>query len=88
MLTAYEEYYRHLHDSEQKKAFLEIEQSLKQFPIVIFIRGDQMEPKCKSSKMLIDCLTKMQVKFKSFDVLMDDSLREWLKFYSNWPNFP
>lgn len=58
------------------------------FPIVVFMRGDPQQPECKSSKTLVECLTKMQVKFKTFDVLKDDNLKEWLKFYSNWPSFP
>ena len=30
----------------------------------------------------------MEVKFKSYNILTDDNLKEWLKFYSNWPSFP
>ena len=52
------------------------------------MRGDPKEPKCKSSKILIECLTKMEIKFKSYDILVDDHLKEWLKYYSNWPSFP
>lgn len=37
---------------------------------------------------MVETLTKMRVKFKTFDVLKDDSLKEWLKFYANWPSFP
>ena len=88
VLSAYEEYYQRLFSTEQRKAFNEIEVSLQQFPIVVFMRGDPKEPKCKSSKTLIECLTKMQIKFKSFDILLDDNLKEWLKFFSNWPSFP
>ena len=52
------------------------------------MRGDPKDPKCKSSKILIECLTKMEIKFKSYDILIDDHLKEWLKYYSNWPSFP
>ena len=88
VLLAYEEYYKHLHSTEQKKAFTEIKRSLSMFPIVVFMRGDPQQPECKSSKTLVECLTKMQVKFKTFNILKDDNLKEWLKFYSNWPSFP
>jgi len=30
----------------------------------------------------------IDVTFKAFDVLEDKRLKEWLKFYSNWPTFP
>jgi Grx4 family monothiol glutaredoxin len=52
------------------------------------MRGDTIDPKCKSSKILLECFTKMDIKFKTFDILIDDNLKAWLKFYSNWPSFP
>ena len=52
------------------------------------MRGDALNPKCKSSKLLLESFTKMDIKYKTFDILIDDSLKEWLKFYSNWPSFP
>lgn len=88
MLTAYEEYYKRLFSQQQNNAFKEIELKLKQFPIILFMRGDAMNPKCKSSKLLLESFTKMDIKYKSFDILIDDNLKEWLKFYSNWPSFP
>lgn len=47
-----------------------------------------MDPKCRSSKILIECLFKMEISFRDYDILKDDSLKEWLKHYSNWPSFP
>lgn len=88
VLSAYEEYYTKLFNNEKQKAYVEIDQKLKNFPIIVFMRGDQKQPKCKSSKMLVECFTKMELKFKCIDILLDDNLKEWLKFYSNWPSFP
>ena len=28
------------------------------------------------------------MKFRAYDILQDLRLKEWLKFYANWPNFP
>ena len=52
------------------------------------MRGDATNPLCKSSKMLLECFQKMDIKYKTYDILADDNLKEWLKFYSNWPSFP
>ena len=30
----------------------------------------------------------MEVKFGHIDILSNPKLKEWLKFYSNWPTFP
>jgi monothiol glutaredoxin len=26
--------------------------------------------------------------FRTFDILKDERIRQWLKFYSNWPTLP
>ena len=75
-------------NNEKGKAVDEIVDKIKIAPIVIFMRGDANEPKCKASKLLMECFFKMEIDFKSFDILKDDSLKEWLKQYSNWPCFP
>lgn len=30
----------------------------------------------------------MEIKFKSYNVLDDPKLKEWLKFYASWPEYP
>lgn len=47
-----------------------------------------MTPMCKSSKFLVDQLNRMEIKFKSYNILEDGKLKEWLKFYANWPSYP
>lgn len=66
----------------------EIREKLNKHPICVFIRGTKSEPKCKSSKQMIETLKKMEVNFKSYDILEDIQLKEWLKFYASWPQFP
>ena len=88
VLVAYQEVYLRLFKSERKKAFTEIQNRLAVHPIVVFMRGSQADPKCRSSKILIECFLKMEIGFRDYDVLKDDSLKEWLKHYSNWPSFP
>lgn len=87
-MGAYEEYYQRLFKNEKRKAYAEIKSKVAAFPIVVFMRGEVTDPKCKSSKILCETLSKMEIKFKAFDVLKDDNIREWLKFYSNWPSYP
>ena len=52
------------------------------------MRGTQLEPKCRASKLVCECFGKMELNFKDYDILKDESLKEWLKHYSNWPSFP
>lgn len=55
---------------------------------MIFLRGNDNEPKCKASKLLVESFYKMEIDFIGHDVLKDDSMKEWLKHYANWPCFP
>lgn len=55
-------------------------------PLVLFIKGSPAAPKCKFTKKLLGLLSPHA--FESVDILEDDSVREWMKQYSNWPTFP
>lgn len=30
----------------------------------------------------------MEVKYMSHNIMDDNRLKEWLKFYANWPSYP
>jgi len=57
-------------------------------PVMIFIKGSPTEPKCGFSRSLVDILTQQSITFDSFDILTDESVRQGLKEFSNWPTFP
>lgn len=88
VLGAYEEFYREAFISERQEAFEEIKARLAEYPVVIFIRGTPLTPLCKSSKFLVDSLNKLEIKYRSNDIMDDQRLKEWLKFYANWPSYP
>ena len=48
-----------------------IEDKLATHPVVMFIRGTPAAPGCKSSKYLIDKLQKLDITFKSYDIVED-----------------
>jgi Grx4 family monothiol glutaredoxin len=53
------------------------------------MKGTPDNAKCKFSKKMLELLAQAGVKnFGSFDVLSDESIRQGLKEYSNWPTFP
>ena len=53
-----------------------------------FIKGTPEQPKCKFTRKLVDIFSKNGYRYKTFDILGDERIRQWLKFYSNWPTFP
>lgn len=88
VLGAYEEYYRLSFVNEQKEAFAEIEDKLSSSSIVAFIRGTPQAPACRASRQMIEQLDNLEIKYKSYDILFNMKLKEWLKYYANWPSFP
>lgn len=54
----------------------------------MFIKGTLDQPKCKFTRRLVDSIKPCEYKVKTFNILADERIRQWLKFYSNWPTFP
>ncbi len=56
--------------------------------VFLFMKGTPQVPQCGFSERVADILNRLEVKFGSFNILMDDRIRQGLKEYSNWPTFP
>lgn len=65
-----------------------IETLLKQAPVMLFMKGDRESPRCGFSSQMIEILNKHKINYMTFDILEDDSIRQGLKEYSNWPTYP
>jgi glutaredoxin-related protein len=61
---------------------------MKNKPFFGFIKGTPQEPKCKFTRKLIGEFDKCQYNYSTFDILSDERIRQWLKFYTNWPTIP
>ena len=57
-------------------------------PIMLFMKGDPTEPKCKFSRAMVGILSEENVAFGSFNILSDPEVRQGLKVYSNWKTYP
>lgn len=57
-------------------------------PVMLFIKGSPSAPQCGFSRQLVAILREHQVKFGFFDILKDDTVRQGLKTFSDWPTFP
>ncbi len=65
-----------------------IQQDLAESTVVLFMKGNPVFPQCGFSATVVEILSRLGVKFKGIDVLMDPSLREGIKAYSQWPTIP
>ena len=80
---------KHLFEQEKQQAFREIESMIKQNPCMMFIKGTLDTPKCKFTRRLVDTIAPYGYRnIKTFNILEDERIRQWLKFYSQWPTFP
>jgi monothiol glutaredoxin len=65
-----------------------IKSEIESAPVVLYMKGTPVFPQCGFSAQVVQILSLLGVKFKSFDVLSDDELRQGVKEFSNWPTIP
>ena len=65
-----------------------IDQMLTGSPVFLFMKGTPESPQCGFSYKVTDILKSWKVPFQSFDVLSDESIRQGIKDYANWPTIP
>lgn len=56
--------------------------------VMLFMKGNPSEPKCGFSRTITGILNQTGVEYDSFDILTDETVRQGLKEYSNWPTYP
>ena len=62
--------------------------TIKEEPVVVFIKGAPEAPVCGFSKRVIDLLDALGVEYTSFDVLAHPVVRSYVKEVSQWPTIP
>lgn len=72
--------------NEQTKT--RIEQLLNENRIMLFMKGSPSFPQCGFSARAVAILKEAGAQFGSFDVLEDNTIREGIKEYGNWPTIP
>ena len=72
-------------DEQTKKL---IENHINENDICLFMKGTPDAPQCGFSMAVSNMLKILDVKFKGINVLEDQSLREGIKIFSDWPTIP
>lgn len=65
-----------------------LEQLINKAPVMVFMKGSPDAPRCGFSRTLVEIFKNNKVAYGSFDILMDEDVRQGLKQYSNWPTYP
>ena len=66
----------------------EAKETIKTNDIVLFMKGTKDMPGCGFSANVVQILNRMNVEYIDIDVLNDDSFKEDMKKFTNWPTFP
>lgn len=66
----------------------EIEKTLKDNDVVVFMKGTKELPSCGFSASVVHILKEIGVPFITINVLEDEILRQGIKNFSNWPTLP
>ena len=65
-----------------------IDSVVKENDVILFMKGTPEAPQCGFSGRVAQILGHMQVPYQGVNVLENETLREGIKVYSNWPTIP
>jgi len=65
-----------------------IDTEVKNNDVVLFMKGTPQFPMCGFSGQVVQMLNYLGVPYKGINVLEDESIRQGVKEYSNWPTVP
>ena len=72
--------------NDQLKA--RFDEEVKTHPVVIFMKGNALFPRCGFSAAALQALQKHTQQVHAVDVLAEPELRDAIKEYSSWPTIP
>ena len=65
-----------------------IAKTVEENSVVLFMKGTPDQPRCGFSAVVVQILDHLEVPFAGVDVLADESLRQGIKAFSDWPTIP
>ena len=66
----------------------QIKETVTSNDVVLFMKGTKSMPQCGFSSRVAGVLNFMGVEFSDVNVLADDTIRQGIKDYSDWPTVP
>lgn len=65
-----------------------IADTVKEYPVVLFMKGVPEQPQCGFSATVVSILNQIDVDYVAVNVLQNDGLRQGIKEFSSWPTIP
>lgn len=57
-------------------------------PVMLFMKGTPGDPQCGFSRQIVSLLRGRGVKYGFFNILADETVRQGLKEFADWPTYP
>ncbi|POS85885.1 hypothetical protein EPUL_002514 [Erysiphe pulchra] len=57
-------------------------------PVMLFMKGTPGAPQCGFSRQIVSLLRERGIKYGFFNILADDTVRQGLKEFADWPTYP
>lgn len=68
--------------------FDNIRKEISENDVVLYMKGTAAFPQCGFSSAVVQILSQLGTPFKDFNVLEDNTLRQGIKDFSDWPTIP
>ena len=72
----------------EEKIKIEIQNYIDNNEVCLFMKGTPDAPQCGFSMAVSNILKILEVSYKGINVLEDQSIREGIKVFSDWPTIP
>ena len=66
----------------------QIDETVKNTDVVLYMKGTKSMPQCGFSSRVAGVLNYMGVEYADVNVLADDTIRQGIKDFSDWPTIP
>ena len=66
----------------------QIQQTLDENDVVLFMKGTKEMPQCGFSSRVAGVLNYMNIDYRDVNVLADEAVRQGIKEFSDWPTIP
>lgn len=66
----------------------DIQKTINAHPVVLFMKGNELQPMCGFSATIVQILNHLGVEFQAINVLENEETRTNVKEFSNWPTIP
>ena len=75
-------------DTTENPVHAFIATTVAEHPVVLFMKGTPDAPRCGFSAAVVQILDHVGAPFVGVDVLQDESLRDGIKTFTDWPTIP